>query len=162
MKQSHRIFNVSIFLIFLLGCDKKNASSVQVPTDNYVAFGQYYGECEGEECKEMYRIGNDALFEDSLDKYPKFNLPFDGVYGIRSNEKYLIVKNFESKIPDQLFSEVNHVIGQPDAGDWGGLYIEVCKNGVRNFWYIDKKKSNVPDYLHSLVDEISANVEALK
>lgn len=173
MKRSSLIARTLVFfvIIFATGCGKKqgnlsvppdNTNTVSVPTDNYIAFGQYYGECRGEFCKEMYRVGNDALFEDTLDRYPKFATPYDGEYKVQDNARYLIVKDFRSNVPDSLFSTTKHVIGQPDAGDWGGLYIEVCENGVRNFWYIDKKKSNVPAYLHSLVDNISTAVEELK
>ena len=42
--------------------------------------------------------------------------------------------------PTDLLKETERVIGQPDAGDWGELYVEYNLNGVRKFWLLDQKK----------------------
>jgi len=40
-----------------------------------------------------------------------------------------------------LFFETAKVIGQPDAGDWGGLYVEIkCVGEPVQYWFIDQKK----------------------
>jgi hypothetical protein len=75
---------------------------------------------------------------------------------------YQRVKDLPARIPAQLYQESNRVIGQPDAGDWGGYYLEVSQNGKSQFWLIDKPKANLPDYLHAFVDELEASVEQLK
>ena len=35
-------------------------------------------------------------------------------------EKFQLAKGFEAKIPGELLSQKERVIGMPDAGDWGG------------------------------------------
>ncbi len=53
------------------------------------------------------------------------------------------------------------MIGQPDAGDWGGIYVEYKFNSVRKFWLIDQKKSNIPAYLHEFVDKTNKKIELI-
>lgn len=40
-----------------------------------------------------------------------------------------------------LLKEKKTVIGQPDAGDWGGIYVEYNANGLRKLWLLDKKRA---------------------
>jgi hypothetical protein len=156
------ITTVLVVAIIFNACVKDHSIGETKETlSDYMAFGHFYGECMGENCIEMYRLGNTALFEDVQDHYPDFQKPYDGNYVKLSEAKFQMVKDFESKIPKELFSETKTVIGQPDAGDWGGIYIEISKNGSRKFWYIDKMQSNLPNYLRSFVDTVSSDIEKL-
>lgn len=60
--------------------------------------------------------------------------------------------------PNDLLDITEKVIGQPDAGDWGGLYIEYSRNEIRQFWLIDRNKSNVPSYLHGFIDKVNERI----
>ena len=64
--------------------------------------------------------------------------------------------------PTDLLSEKDTVIGQPDAGDWGGLYLEYNFNGVRKFWLLDQKKDNVPTKYHDLIDKVNEKIALLQ
>ncbi len=153
-----RFFHVTILAVVLLsGCAEAPTSPSE---DFYLVFGHFYGECFGETCIEIFKIENNILYEDTLDNYPVFNnTPHKASYVQLSNDKYEKVKHLLDLIPNELFSENALVVGQPDAGDWGGLYLETNKSGKTNYWLIDKMKRNIPEYLHALVDSLEDAIQ---
>lgn len=157
------IKNISIVacttILFLISCMKDN---VELSKTNYLIFGHFYGECLGEECIEIFRLEDNKLFEGTSDTYPKRDDFYEGDYVQLSEEKFKITKDLVNSFPSELLKETNHVIGQPDAGDWGGLYIEYNFDGVRNFWSIDQMKSNVPERYHNFIDEVNEKILQLK
>lgn len=146
-------------LLGLFACKKEDVSST---TQDYLVFGHFYGECVGETCIEMFKIENNHLFEDSNDSYPSSNTAYEGNYISRSDTKYEQVKDLVNHLPARLLEENSTVIGQPDAGDWGGIYIEVRKEGQRKFYLIDKVKNNIPAYLQPFINEVEASIAKLE
>ena len=131
--------------------------------DTYLVFGHFHGECFGEACVEIFKIENGNVYEDSLDIYPVISkMPHETDYVQLLKEKYELVRDLQNHIPDELMLEDSMVIGQPDAGDWGGLYLETNKTGDLKYWLIDKKKSNIPDYLHAFTDSLNAAIQRLQ
>ncbi|GGG31426.1 hypothetical protein [Hymenobacter glacieicola] len=135
----------------------------EVAPDTLV-FGQFYGECAGERCIEIYQLTPRArtLAEDTQDKYPSFTSPYQGQFVARSATDYAKVSDLPDLIPAKLLAESAHVIGQPDAGDWGGYYVELNDHGTRRFWLIDTQKQNIPAYLHPLVDTLQSRIAQLQ
>lgn len=123
---------------------------------DYVVFGQFYGECIGETCIEIFKIENGELFEDTKDNYPSFVNPYEGEYILLDNSLYIEVSDLETKIPDALFDKTETVIGSPDAGDWGGYYLEVMKDGIQYHYRIDKMATNLPTYLQDFAAELES------
>ena len=121
MKTFCILFMIAVSIV--AGCNKTPTNfSENTSQNSYVVFGQFYGECIGEACVEIFKIENSALYEDTLDRYPSHNnLPHSTSYVSLSNEEYEKVKHISDLIPDELFAEDALVIGQPDAGDWGGI-----------------------------------------
>ena len=146
---------VLVAIFILASCEEE---SLNKSTSDYFIFGHFYGECGGEQCIEIYKLESGQLYEDINDNYPDFQNAYAGDYLAISSEKFEVVKDIVDAFPQQLFEETNLVIGQPDAGDWGGLYIEYNYNGVNRFWLIDLKTSNTPDYLHDFVDEVQSKI----
>lgn len=127
-----RSFNLMTFTMVLLhGCANAPTSPAE---DSYLVFGHFYGECIGEVCVEIFKIENNTLYEDTLDNYPTYNkLPHNTSYMQLPNDKYEKVEHLLTSIPRKLFSENALVIGQPDAGDWGGLYLETNLAGKDDY-----------------------------
>jgi hypothetical protein len=92
------------------------------------------------------------------DHYPLSEMPIKGRFELLESEKYEIAKSIINNIPMQIYKEGQNIIGQPDSGDWGGIYLEIKKNGIKRYWTIDMMKSNIPEYLHNLVDDITIAV----
>jgi hypothetical protein len=63
-----------------------------------------------------------------------------GIFIQLSQQKFNDTKDLTKYFPTVLLEETETVIGQPDARDWGGLYVKYNFNGVRKFWLLDQKK----------------------
>ncbi len=157
MKQNHLIFTMLI-ITTLLACKKTFVTNKTISNSEYVIFGHFYGECLGEKCIEIYKLGKSQLFEDIKDSYPSYSNFYSGSYNLLSQNKFDASKDIMDYFPQDLLNEPNNVIGQPDAGDWGGLYIEYNFNGVRKLWLIDLKKGNVPIKYHKFIDEVKKRI----
>lgn len=142
-------------------CSEDNVSAE--PTADELIFGQFYGECSGERCIEIYKFDahKQELAEDVKDLYLTPNAPYDGEYILLPTNFFRHAEDLSQYVPAQLLREPNGAIGQPDAGDWGGYYLEVNKNGKRSFWLIDTQKRNLPAYLHPLVDTLRTRIDKL-
>ena len=150
---------IFVALILLTSCKKEG---VHLASGEYMVFGHFYGECFGEQCIEIYRLEKDQLLEDTKDQYPSSDNFYTGAYVKLPSQKYNAVKDLPSFFPSDLLLESKRVIGQPDAGDWGGFYIEYNYNGVRQFWLLDKVKGNVPLKYHSFIDKLNEKIDLLK
>ena len=118
--------------------------------------------CMGESCVEYYKLTPTDLFENVEDTYPGSNAPYGGEYRLQSRINFMKVKDLPDLIPQELFSETEHVIGMPDAGDWGGIYLEVSKDGEQYFWLIDKMDMYLPSYLPSFVEEVEKRISLIE
>jgi len=146
-------FLVIPFVILALvfsACSKEENIS---PRKDYTIFGHFYGECFGEECIEIFKIQHESLYEDTNDYYPFADNCYHGEYIMLEEEKFAKVKDLPTLIPHEIYNEEN-VIGEPDAGDWGGIFLETSINGEVRYWKIDMMKENLPEYLHEFVDTI--------
>lgn len=146
-------------LILLTSCcndDLKPSKS------GYIIFGHFYGECLGEKCIEIFRLEEDKLFEDRNDRYPSSNGFYAGKWEKLSSQKFNDTKDLIDDFPMGLLTEPSIVIGQPDAGDWGGLYIEYNFDGIRKFWLLDQMKRNVPNEYHNFIDKVNEKINQLQ
>lgn len=128
------------------------------PTTDYLIFGHFYGECGGEGCIEIYKLEKEKLFEDTNDIYPNADTYYHANYVQLSEEKFKMSKDLVDSFPTDLLKEGSSVIGDPDAGDWGGLYIEYNFNGFRKFWLLDQNKNNVPEKYHRFIDLVNDKI----
>jgi len=143
-------------LLIFTACNNDNDLKAE---NDYVIFGHFYGECQGEKCIEIYRLTNEDLKEDSKDKYPDSTKPYDGQFNIQLSETlFNSVKSLKTKIPQQLLDTPSGLIGSPDVTDGGGVYLEIDVDGERKYWLIDKMRNNLPEYLIPLMDEIEQDI----
>lgn len=130
-----------------------------VGTLESMTFGHFYGECAGEGCVEMFKIDGGKLFEEGQDSYPTFEMYEFEKPELLSVSKYAIAKNLIDEIPAELFDETETVIGVPDGGDWGGIYVEVkYYAGFSGFWYLDQNENNMPEVYNEFVDKINETI----
>jgi hypothetical protein len=122
---------------------------------DYLIFGTFYGECGGERCVDIYKLENDRLLEDKKDMYPGSDFyPFDD-FEVLSQEKFELVKDLIDFLPPSLVSEESGVIGQPDAGDWGGAFVEYKSGNIHKYWLLDQMETNMPEAFNVYVDKIN-------
>ncbi len=147
---------IAIVVMLHFGCYKH-----EVNPDNetkYLIFGHYYGECGGERCVETYKLTKTRLFEDELDTYMSIG-PFR--FFELSNQKFELVKDLFDFVPAKLLASEEQTFGCPDCGDWGGLMIRSAENNQMKTWFIDQQKSDVPEYLHPLIDKINEKIKLI-
>ena len=153
-------FFILCFLTITLCSCKKDA--VIPSTSDYLVFGHFYGECAGEQCVEIFRLEQNRLLEDTRDSYPNSTGFYNANYKLLTNQKFNDAKDLLNFFSNDLLTETNLVIGQPDAGDWGGLYIEYNFNGTRKFWLLDQMKSNVPTKYHNFIDKVNEKIKLIQ
>lgn len=140
----------------------KNDQFIQLKNADYLVFGHFYGECIGEQCIEIFRLEKDQLLEDRRDRYPRADEFYVGDFVQLTPQQFAATKDLINYFPQNLLSEKTNVIGQPDAGDWGGLYIEYSYDGVRKYWLLDKMKTNVPAKYHAFIDKVNEKIRQLR
>jgi hypothetical protein len=156
---------VTLLTLVFASCEDKDTGSPYGDTHFFI-FGHFYGECGGEGCIEMYKLENGRLYEDDLDNYPNFTTPITAHWNELPQAKYELVKDLEDDIPNELYSVQEHVLGQPDAGDWGGIYVQVLFEGDigyrSGFWLLDKNENNMDSVFNVFVDRIEEKIALIQ
>lgn len=150
---------ITLFLTMslLFSCKKQDITPVN--DNDYLIFGQYFKDCEGEKCIETFLLSDGKLYEDLSDSYSR-NVHFNFVE--LSDEDYKNTANLLDSFPKKLLKDRKHTFGCPDCSGQGGLYIAYKKEGELKSWNIDPTKKNVPAYLHNFIDDVLNKLASLK
>ena len=153
---------LALLLSFVIGCEKPQPVDPEAQGPSFI-FGHFFGMCIGEQCVEIFKLENGQLYEDTNDNYPGDQGPYQANFQPLPDSLYQLVKNLPDQLPTQLYAETDTVLGIPDAGDWGGIYLELTdENGDRRFWLIDNKTDNLPAYLQGYKQQINDAIDALQ
>jgi hypothetical protein len=134
---------LSVLLVLILS----NCDDVQPTIYNYeyMVFGKYYGECLGENCINIYKIENNKLYKDTAEILPTWEHPYQAsYYSELPDSLFNTAKTLLGLIPNTILTDTTKVYGEPDAGDWGGYYIETKYNDIVRYFLLDTKKENIP------------------
>ena len=154
-KMQYSMLAMLMFTAFI-GCDKDETNTTG--KDDYLIFGTFYGKCAGEECVETYKIEQDRLLEDHKDVYAVGGFYVFDDFTVLSQAKFDLVKDLVDFLPDTLKQSESGVIGQPDAGDWGGAFVELKSGNLHRYWLLDQLESNMPQVYNDFVDKINEKV----
>ncbi len=152
---------IAVTLMSTTACKKDSCNCLPSSDTDYLVFGHFYGECIGEQCIEIFKLTDEALFEDTQDKYPSSQSAYEGTFEALPEATFNEVSDLINQVPEALLNEPNGVIGMPDAGDWGGYYIEVQRDGVVQFWLIDTMEDNIPAFLHDFNEQVRTAITAI-
>lgn len=142
--------------ILFVSCTKKETMS----NPDALIFGYYYGFCQGPDCIITYKIENGVLYEDLSDPYAGGDHEtFDFVP--LPDSLFQKAKHLPGLFPDAFLS-ASQVMGMPDAGDWGGVYLQRIKDGQRQWWAIDMMDNNLPDWAILYRNEILAAMKSIR
>lgn len=128
-----------------------------------LTFGRYYGKCLGNSCIEIFKLNDDKLWEDVIDRYPSSDSFYEGRFTEFNGSEKIKTEVLFNQLPSELFkykSDFN-TIGEPDAVDAGGIYLEFQSLGVRKLWLIDLSKRNVPKYIAIYVELINNTIDEI-
>ena len=160
-----RTYLIPILLSFVAlaaCCDEDDNNPVN--GDEFIVFGHFYGECGGEACIEIYKIEDGKLYEDTLDQYPGTDQIYMGSWIELPASKYDQVKGLRNEVPPALLAEDIRVIGQPDAADGGGIYVQVMvasQSLTEGFWLLDKNENNMNAVYNDFVNKIEARIQLI-
>ena len=160
MKSITYFIVLSFILVSGLSCEEE-CNCAGTGQFEYMIFGHFYGECGGEGCVEIFKLDDEALYEDTTDVYPNGLETYSGEYVQLSDAKYQQVKDLLQEFPEELYAESKRVIGMPDAGDWGGIYVEIKLKddpSLSGFWLLDQMESNMSQVYNEFVDKINAKI----
>ncbi|PHS10916.1 MAG: hypothetical protein COA88_01105 [Kordia sp.] len=132
-----------------------NASTYRGPT---ITFGRYYGKCQGNACVEIFRLIENILLEDVLDKYPASGAFYEGDFVNFKGSDKIKTNDMLSNFPLELLGSKLITYGTPDAGDWGGVYLEYQDGFQHRSWLLDLRTNNVPKYLRPYVTLIDKKI----
>jgi hypothetical protein len=149
-------FLAILILCFFSSCDKDDVNTSAKA--DYMIFGTFYGKCAGEGCVEIFKIESDRLLEDKKDIYPGADYYAFDDFEVLSQEKFELVKDLIDFLPPSLVQEESGVFGQPDAGDWGGAFVEFKSGNIHKYWVLDQLDNNMPDAFNVFVDKINEKV----
>lgn len=130
-------------------------------SDDSFVFGKYFGFCMGEQCTNLYKIQDNQVFADNMERLMH---PDDLVFKSEplSNEKYQVAKAVLDAFPEGLLAETAETIGCPDCADQGGYFIELKTNGETRRWYLDNFKDKLPAYLKTYTAQIDEALAQLQ
>lgn len=145
-------------------CGGTNLRCLPNPMEDieYFVIGSFYGECEGASCVDYYKINGQGVWEDTLDQYPGGDAAPDTSFDVAlTNPGYYDSVAYSIKAFSEAYAS-GSVVGQPDAGDWGGYYLAIqFLDGT--FWYaeLDTQPGNVPQEWHNFQDSLDSAIEDL-
>jgi hypothetical protein len=124
-------------------------------------FGDFYGFCPTD-CVHIYKLTTDSLLQDQNETYPRRDVFYDAKFLPRPQADFVKVRAILDQVPAALLQNTNMVIGQPDASDGGGYYLEYKDADTHQFWIVDKFRTNVPSALHPFLDEVDVQLDYLR
>ncbi len=150
------IITLALIGLLFTGC-KKSDNSVQVNKMDYLIFGHFHGECEGEECIETFKLTAEILYEDTLDHYNAENFEFIEL----SSEKFEQVKDLIDCFPEELKKQKDTTFGCPDCIDQGGIFIQYSENGVVQSWRMEKGNIESSVFLNSFINKVNEKIRLI-
>jgi hypothetical protein len=121
-----------------------------------LVFGRYYGKCQGNACIEIFKLYKSRLLEDTVDKYPGSGTFYQGKFVNFKGSDRIKTSDLLPSFPLELLDSKIITYGTPDAGDWGGIYLEYQDGLHHRYWFLDLHPENIPKNLRAyvaLIDE---------
>jgi hypothetical protein len=153
MKTKHLVLSI-LFTTLFISCQKDTIKSGEL------IFGDYHGECMGDDCVKIFKLTDDKLYQDTDGHYPSLE-EYKGDFEKLSNTEFNKVKDLKSHLPTDLLSANNQTFGCPDCVDQGGYFVQYNNDGEINFWKIDKFKNDIPSYLHDFTDKLGEYIDLI-
>jgi hypothetical protein len=160
MRKLFFILFVPVMVFSGVACEKE-CDCVPNGQFEYMIFGTFVAECGNGGCVEMFRIDREKLYKDSSDVFPSNEIAFEGEFYPLPDEKYQQVKDLLKEFPNELYEEPDNVLGIPDGGDWGGVYVEIKLkdlNSLSGFWLLDQNEENMDQVYNDFVYKINEKI----
>jgi hypothetical protein len=148
------LFPALLLLALLPGCTEEKP-------DGYMIFGKYHGMCNGPDCVIYAKLENNTLYVNTQDQYPNWTASADGLeFSQYTGQVPDGIFELPGKIPASMYT-MSKLIGQPDAYDQGGFYVELMSDNTLYTWKIDTNMDDVPQELHSFCNAMDNYLDQL-
>ncbi|HEY0654591.1 MAG TPA: hypothetical protein VGD65_15750 [Chryseosolibacter sp.] len=147
---------VSLILLLAMLAPGCVDHEIESPVDSFV-FGRYYGYCAGD-CFHAFVVKENSLYQSENETYPSKDAPWSlPSLRLLSEDQKALVADLPSLIPQSLLNTSETVIGCPDCGDFGAIYIELNQNGNKRFWYVDNaiQEQELKDFITTIHERIN-------
>ena len=126
-------------------------------------FGRYFGKCQGNSCVEIFMLQENILREDNTDHLPVNGEFYNGNFVDFKGSTTVKIDGVLSDFPKTLLNNkpMFNTIGQPNAGDWGGIYLEYQDVNTHKQYLIDLNRSNIPKELRIYVGLIDSTIDQI-
>ncbi len=158
------ILTVTTLLFSSIACEK-DCDCVPNGQFEYMIFGTYIAECGNGGCVNMFKIDRENLYKDTSDVFPSHEIAFAGEFYALPDDKFQQVKDLLMEFPNELYAEPDNVLGIPDGGDWGGVYVEIKMkdiNSLSGFWLLDQNEENMEQVYNDFVDKINEKIAIIR
>ncbi|HPG07736.1 MAG: hypothetical protein KDC59_13575 [Saprospiraceae bacterium] len=137
-----------LMFAFTLACSK---DEIALGKGDSFVFGVYHGFCANE-CVTLFKLENDKLYLDEMNRLDPENLVFSS--SPLPDSSFQKAMKIWELFPEQLLSEPEQ-IGIPDAHDQGGYYLRLSQGGSIHSWYIDTVLERLPEYLQQYLIKLN-------
>jgi hypothetical protein len=163
--KNHSLTSLILLSIFAYAC-KEDATTATNEELEYLIFGRFAGECQGDQCIEIYKLEINKLYE-AEDIYPTSSsqnnsFPYQADFTEIDNPSSAAFLELISNLPLKLFNEKEHDIGCPDCADQGGYFTEAGFASSHFNWRIDADRSAIPAYLSPYMDLLDEKILLLR
>ncbi len=157
------IISCLIIYCLLTGCgDQQPTLDVENVAINYLLFGEFNDNCINDNCYRIFKIKDNQLFFD--DQSSQVNIDgnaYKGNFLMFESTLPVSTNGLISQFPRPLLNEIDFIIGQPDFGKEGAIYIEVETKGEIRYWLIDNNTNRIPYYLREWMEELKDLLDAI-
>jgi len=175
--KNFKFFLGALFVILMFSsCEEDDAISINntpgLSIENRLSensgpiliFGRYYGRCLAESCIEIFWTDGNNLLEDTVDAYPSSTSFYNGKFTRFMGSEEINTEKILSNIPSSLFLTKSsfNVVGTPDAGDWGGIYLQYKNGDLQKQWLVDINTRNIPKELRNYILDINKTVDKIQ
>ncbi len=171
-----KLFLSSVFIVLIFNsCDNEENLFIESPDSNIevvvnkaankgptITFGRYYGKCLGSACVDIFKLIDTTLLEDTEDNYPGSGTFYLGDFVSFKGSDRIKTDDILPNFPLELLDSKLITYGTPDAGDWGGIYLEYQDGIQHRYWFLDLNVENNPNYLRAYVVLIDEKVSELR
>lgn len=152
-----------LFIVDPIPDISERASDDLITRGATLTFGRYYGKCLGNSCIEIFKLNDGKLWEDVIDRFPSSDSFYEGRFTEFGGSEKINTEKLLRALPSELIKYRSNfnTIGEPDAGDAGGIYLEFQNLGIRKLWLIDLSKQDLPKHLAIYVELINNTIDEI-
>ena len=125
---------------------------------DHIVFGRFYGHCIGDDCVRIFKLTDNNLYRDQINKYPGKG-PY--VWKKMTDKTFRIAEDIPEYFPDE-YLQAPQTYGCPDCADQGGIVFIIVDAYTTKIWSLDQDKNQIPDSFHPFLDRLNEVIDQIQ